>query len=286
MGDAQVVDWALSELNRKQSKPLFLGCGLFRPHLPWHVPGKYFDLFPLNDIIVPQVPPDDLDDIPTIGIKFAKPNGDHASITGHHKWKEAVQGYLASIAFMDAQLGRLIDGFDRSPRARDTHIVLWSDHGWHLGEKLHWRKMTLWEEATRVPYFWIVPGLTKPDTVCDRPVDLMSIYPTLMELTGLPTPSHVEGLSIRPLLADPKAEWKHPALTTYLFNNHAVRSDRWRYIRYADGGEELYDEVADPQEWKNLAGNAELAKVKAELAKYLPKVNAPPGPAVEGAPDG
>jgi arylsulfatase A-like enzyme len=128
--------------------------------------------------------------------------------------------------------------------------------------------------------------VTKPDTVCDRTVDLMSIYPTLMELVGLPIPSHVEGLSIRPLLVDPKAKWEHPALTTYLFDNHAVRSEKWRYIRYSDGGEELYDEEKDPNEWVNLAGRKELASVKAELAKYMPKENAPPGPKVEGAGDG
>ena len=186
---------------------------------------------------------------------------------------------------MDGQIGRLIDALDASGHADDTIVVLWGDNGFHLGEKLHWRKQTLWEESTREPYLWIAPGTTKPDTVCDRTVDLMSIYPTLMDLAGLPIPSHVEGVSLRPLLENPQAKWDRPALTTYLFKNHAVRTEKWRYIRYHDGTEELYDEEKDPNEWTNLAGRPELAKVKAELAAFLPKTDAPPGPKMEGAPD-
>jgi len=163
--------------------------------------------------------------------------------------------------------------------------VFWGDHGWHLGEKHHWRKQTLWEEATRVPYFWIAPGVTRPDSVSDRAVDLMSIYPTLMDLAGLPVPSHVEGASIRKLLADPGAKWDGAALTTYQFENHAVRTDRWRYIHYNDGGEELYDHRADPNEWTNLAAKPEMAEVKKKLAAYLPKTNAQPGPKMENASD-
>jgi arylsulfatase A-like enzyme len=147
------------------------------------------------------------------------------------------------------------------------------DHGWHLGEKLHWRKFTLWEEATRAPLIWIVPGFTRADGVCDRTVDFMSIYPTLCDMCGLPTPKHLEGVSIRTLLTKPDAPWDRPALTTYLYNNHTVRTEKWRYIRYHDGGEELYDEVADPLEWTNLARKAEFASVKADLAKHLPTVN-------------
>jgi arylsulfatase A-like enzyme len=274
MGDAQVVDWALGELNKKQSKPLFLGCGLFRPHLPWHVPGKYFDLFPLNGIAVPQVQPDDLDDVPPIGIKFAKPNGDHASITSHHKWKEAVQGYLASIAFMDAQLGRLIDGFDRSPRARDTHIVLWSDHGWHLGEKLHWRKFSLWEESTRNVFLAVAPGITAAGSRCSRPVSLLDLYPTLNQLCGLPPRPELEGRSLLPLLRNPSLDWNSPVLTTYFRNNHSLRNERWRYTRYEDGGEELYDHRGDPMEWTNLANKPEYETVKTQMARWLPRLNA------------
>jgi arylsulfatase A-like enzyme len=173
-------------------------------------------------------------------------------------------------------VGRLIDALDRSPYRDNTIVVVWGDHGWHLGEKLHWRKFTLWEEATRAPLVWVVPGLTKADSVCSRTVDFMSIYPTLMDLCGLPTPRHVEGVSIKKLLENPDATWDLPARTTYLFRNHSVRTEKWRYIRYHDGGEELYDETKDGLEWTNLAGKPEYSSVKAELARYLPKVNTPP----------
>ncbi len=186
-----------------------------------------------------------------------------------------MQSYLAAITFCDAMIGRLLDGFDKSPYASNTIIVLWGDHGWHLGEKQHWRKFALWEEATRAPLIFVVPGVTKPAGVCARTVDFMSIYPTLTDLCGLPTPSHVEGKSIRRLLEDPLAAWDQPAITTHGYKNHAVRTEAWRYIRYADGGEELYDETKDPREWVNLAGKSELATVKSDLAHWLPTSNAP-----------
>jgi len=170
-------------------------------------------------------------------------------------------------------VGRLIDGFENSPMKDNTIVMLWSDHGWHLGEKQHWRKFALWEEATRAPFLMMVPGLTKPGAVCDRTIDYMSIYPTLCDLAGVAVPSHVEGGSIRSLLADPQAPWDRPALTTYHRNNHSLRSEKWRYIRYADGGEELYHHDVDEYEWKNVAGDPRNAAVKAGLAKWLPKVN-------------
>jgi arylsulfatase A-like enzyme len=210
---------------------------------------------------------------------MAAPQGDHRRMLESGRWKEAVQGYLAAGAFADAMVGRLLEALDKSPHRDDTIVVLWGDHGWHLGEKLHWRKFTLWEEATRAPLIFVVPGVTRAGGVCARTVDFMSLYPTLADLCGLPVPGHVHGPSLRPLLADPGAPWDRPALTTYLVGNHAVRSEGWRYIRYRDGSEELYDEAADPLEWTNLAARPELAAVKAELARWLPQANAPdPGP--------
>ena len=199
--------------------------------------------------------------------------GDHEKVLASGRWKEAVQGYLAAISYLDAQVGRVLDAFDKSAYATNTIICFWGDHGWHLGEKEHWRKFALWEESTRAPFIWIVPGVTKPGGVCDRTVDFMSIYPTLCDLAGIAKPAHVEGLDIRPLLADPKSPWTTPALTTYLQNNHALRSERWRYIRYSDGGEELYDHDADPNEWTNLAKKPEFAPVKKELSVHFPKTN-------------
>ncbi|MFO1020373.1 MAG: sulfatase [Planctomycetales bacterium] len=273
MEDYHIVDYCIEQLQKKQDKPFFLACGLHKPHMPWYVPRKYFDMFPLDSIKLPEVPENDLDDIPHAGIKMAQPKGDHRAIVESGRWKEAVQGYLAAGAFCDAMIGRLMDAFDKSPYKDNTIIVFWGDHGWHLGEKQHWRKFALWEEATRAPLLFIAPGVTKPKSTCDRTVDFMGIYPTLCELCSIPVPKHVEGVSLLPLLKDPHATWDRPALTTHGYQNHAVRSEKWRYIRYEDGGEELYDEEHDPMEWKNLADKPEFAAVKANLAKWLPQEN-------------
>lgn len=274
MGDYQVVDWAAQELRKKHDKPLFLACGIFRPHLPWYVPQKYFDLYPLGKVTLPQVKEDDLDDVPPIGRKFARPEGDHKKVIQYNQWRQAVQAYLASISFADAQVGRLIDALDNSPHARSTTIVLWSDHGWHLGEKLHWRKFALWEEATHNVLMMVSPGIARPGGRCRRTVSLMDLYPTLIDVCGLSPRKELEGATVLPLLKNPNAAWERPAVTTYHRNNHSVRSERWRYIRYSDGGEELYDHQNDELEWINLAAKPEHQEVKTALARWLPKVNA------------
>jgi arylsulfatase A-like enzyme len=212
---------------------------------------------------------------------MAGPQGDHAKIVASGRWKDAVQAYLATIAFCDSQVGRLLEGLEKSPHRDNTIVCLWSDHGWSLGEKSHWRKFALWEEPTRTVFVWKVPGVTNPGGVCARTVDYTSIYPTLCELAGLPLPKHLDGASIAPLLRDPKSSWNAPAITTHGFKNHTVRTEGWRYIRYADGGEELYDEAADPLEYTNLAGHPDHAARKAELAKWLPKTDAPNLPGAE-----
>ncbi|MFA7003290.1 MAG: sulfatase, partial [Verrucomicrobiia bacterium] len=273
MPDYATVSYCLEQLQKKHDKPFFLACGIVKPHMSWSVPKKYFEMYPLDKIQLPKVRENDLDDVPPAGIAMAKPQGDHADILKSGRWKDAVQAYLATITFCDAMVGRLIEGFDKSAHKDNTIICLWSDHGWHLGEKQHWRKFALWEEATRAPYIWVVPGLTKPGGVCNRTVDYMQIYPTLCDLCGLPKPQHVEGESIRKLLADPAAMWEKPAITTWLYNNHAIRNEDWRYIRYANGDEELYHNSMDPLEWTNLANKSEYAKEKEELAKWLPKEN-------------
>jgi arylsulfatase A-like enzyme len=276
--DDGTTEWAIAELGKKHDKPVFLGVGYHKPHMPWNVPRRYYDLYPLESIELPPHIADDLADVPPAGIKMAKPEGDHAAILESGRWKEAVQGYLAAISYLDEQVGKVLDAYDKSPERDNTIIVCWGDHGWHLGEKEHWRKFTLWEEATRAPLIWVVPGVTKPGTRCDRTVDFMSIYPTLCELAGLPIPKHVEGVSIKPLLVGPNTTWDRPALTTYHFQNHAVRTEQWRYIRYANGDEELYDEVNDPLEHKNLAKLPEHAALKEKLAKHFPTVNKPEEP--------
>mgnify|MGYP002622091124 CR=1 FL=1 len=269
----KIVDYGIEQLQKKHDKPFLLTIGLHKPHMPWNVPQKYFDMHPLDEIELPKTIDADLDDIPPAGVAMAKPGGDHRRMLESGRWKEAVQAYLAAVTYADAMIGRLLDALDQSAYRDNTIIVLWGDHGWHLGEKEHWRKFALWEEATRAPLIWVVPGLTSPG-VCERTVDFMSIYPTLTDLCGIETPKHVEGPSIRKLLADPRAEWNQPALCTHGRGNHGIRSERWRYIRYADGSEELYDETADPYEFVNLADKPELAKVKAELSRSLPATEA------------
>ncbi|MEZ6114276.1 MAG: sulfatase [Pirellulaceae bacterium] len=278
MGDHQVTSWAIDYLNKPHDKPFFLACGLYRPHMPWQVPAKYYDLYPLDRIQLPKTVDNDLADIPSAGIKMAKPDGDHATILKTENWRYAVQAYLASIAFADAQVGRLLDALDASPHGGHTIVVLWGDHGWHLGEKEHWRKFALWEEATRAPLMIAAPSVTQPGVVCQRSVDFMNVYPTLAELCGLPIGDHLDGVSMAPLLRDPHSEWNHAALTTHGRLNHAVRDDRWRYIRYADGSEELYDHETDPAEANNLAADPNHAETKSRLAAHLPEKNAPDAP--------
>ncbi|MEQ1853024.1 MAG: sulfatase [Chthoniobacteraceae bacterium] len=274
MPDHSVVSYCIEKMNEKNDKPFFIACGLVKPHMPFSVPKKWFDMFPLETIQLPPHRADDLDDVPPAGVKMAKPEGDHAAIVKSGRWKEAVQAYLATIAFCDAQIGRLLDAWEKSPQRDNTIICLWSDHGWSLGEKSHWRKFALWEEPTRTVFIWKAPGVTPVGGVCDRPVDYASIFPTLCSLAGIAKPAHLEGHDISPLLKDPKAAWDHPAITTWGRMNHAIRTEDWRYIRYADGGEELYHDAKDPLEYTNLAGHTEHQAKKAELAKWLPKSDA------------
>lgn len=282
MPDYGVVSYGIEKLSEQSDRPFFLAIGLVKPHMPFSVPRKWFDMFPLESIQLPPHREDDLDDIPPAGVKMAGPQGDHARIVASGRWKEAVQAYLATIAFCDSQVGRLLDALEESPHRDNTIVGLWSDHGWSLGEKSHWRKFALWEEPTRTVFVWKVPGVTSPGGVCGRTVDFTGIYPTLCELTGLPLPEHLEGRSLVPLLRDPQAAWGFPAVTTHGYKNHTVRTEDWRYIRYADGSEELYDEAADPLEYKNLAGRSEYAARKEELSRWLPRQNAKNLPGAEG----
>ena len=247
MPDYKFVDYAIAQLNKKHDKPFFIACGLTKPHLPWSVPKKYYEKFPLESIQTAALQGGrsrrSAAHRPADGQRAAEITKPSCKQGGTNTWKQAIRAYLATINFCDTMVGRLLDAYDKSPERDNTIICFWSDHGWHLGEKHHWRKFALWEETTRSPHIWVVPGVTKPDSRCDRTVDYMSIYPTLMDLCGLPTPAHVQGKSIRALLANPKMPWDQPAVTTYRQNNHTVRSETWRYTHYSDGGEELYDEA-------------------------------------------
>jgi arylsulfatase A-like enzyme len=174
-------------------------------------------------------------------------------------------------------IGQLVRALDASPHARNTVIVFWSDNGWHLGEKRHWHKSTLWQRSTHVPMIWAGPGIRRPGVARKQPVTLLDIYPSLVQMCGLPHKADLEGESLTPLLSDPSAKRK-PAVSTYMPENHAVITEKWRYIRYRDGGEELYDRAADPNEWKNLAGEEKHAALKKELSQWMPRSSAAPVP--------
>lgn len=275
MPDYQVANWAIGQLQKPRTKPFFLGVGFGQPHVPMYAPKKYFDLFPLKDIQLPVVKPDDLDDIPPTGRELAEAARWHAPIQAAGQWPNAVQAYLACVAFADAQVGRVLDALAASPHANDTIVVLFGDNGWHLGEKLHWHKMTLWEESAHVPLIIAMPGNAPMPGRCGHAVGLIDLFPTLANLCGLPEKTGLEGHSLAPLIKNPEAPWNHPVLTNLRGGHFAVRDDRWCYIRYHDGSEELYDHGRDPHEWINRAADPECAPIKAALAKYIPANPAP-----------
>jgi arylsulfatase A-like enzyme len=273
MGDYKTVDYCINQLKKKHDKPFFLACGIRKPHLPWYVPKKYFDKIDKSKITMPKMREDDLDDVPEIGKKFANPKI-YWEIKKAGKERELVAAYLAAVNFADTMVGRLIGALDNSEYSKNTIVVFWGDHGWHLTEKLHWKKSTLWEEATRAPLMISVPGVSPQGVQCKRTVSFLDIYPTLVELCGLTPNSANEGHSFASLLRNPNAEWSYPAVTTHMRGNHSVRNERYRYIRYNDGTEELYDHNSDEMEWKNLANDADHNVIKEELKKWVPKQNA------------
>ncbi|UCC97626.1 MAG: sulfatase, partial [Phycisphaerales bacterium] len=273
MGDGHTVKWAMDFLGRNHEKPFFLAVGLFQPHLPFYAPAKYFDRYPKERIVLPLAPKDDLDDLPPASAEVARAGKDKnlKMVVECAELPAAVQGYLASISHADTLIGGLLRALDSSSYAGNTIVLFWSDNGYHFGEKQRMAKRTLWDRATHIPLIVVAPGITAPGSRCGRPVDLMSLYPTLVELCGLPAKLENEGVSLVPLLRDPAAKWEHAALTTHGHGNHSIRSQQWRYIRYANGDAELYDRHADQNEWENLADRPDYEAVKKELAKWLPK---------------
>ncbi len=284
MGDYQSVEYVTKQLERDHDRPFFLACGIYRPHLPWYVPQKYFDMFPIEAIDLPRVLENDLDDLSDRAIDIAhRGGGYHEHVLQAGQWKNAVQGYLASIAFCDAMVGLLLDALAKSPYADNTVVVLWSDHGWGLGQKEHWRKFAMWEHILKAPLMIKapkgspgLPGGSRRGGRCERVVSLQDIYPTLVELCGLPSRGDaIDGRSLVPLLEDPSAEWSYPAVSSYDFGEFSIRTERWRYTVYIDGSEELYDHAHDPDEWHNLAGDPRYAEVRREMARHIPADPAP-----------
>lgn len=286
--DHQTASWAIEQIKAHESakgtnanpqtvKPFFMAIGFYRPHVPFYSPKRVFDQIPLDEIELPLVKPGDRNDLPAIAseLMVAQAAPDHAWFVKSSNWRRAVQSYLSCIRFTDEQVGRLLDTVYQGPLADNTIVILYSDHGFFLGEKERWAKQSLWERATRVPFIIVPPG-GKKGQVCSQPAELLSIYPTLIELCGLSPRDELEGNSLVPLLKDPKANWHHPALTTHGKDNHSVRTNTHRYIRYRDGSEELYDLRNDPNEWNNIANQSEMETLIAQLKKQIPVSNAEP----------
>ena len=261
-------------LNREHDRPFFLAVGFHKPHLPFIAPRRFFDLFQ-DGVEAPPVKADDLADISWVARRNVRLRDD-LRYRQEDAWEDVRRAYLASIAWTDWNIGLVLDALDESPYGDSTIVVLWSDHGYHLGEKRSFRKFSLWEESTRVPFIiWDTRSRAGEGRHTDEPVSLIDIYPTLAELAGLSKPSYVDGESLVPLLEDPARKRESPAITTWGRGNYTVRTDDWRYIRYFDGSEELYRHTTDPQEWHNLAGEPSLQKLKRELAAWLPQKEAP-----------
>jgi arylsulfatase A-like enzyme len=279
--DWKTADNAIAQLQaRPLDKPFFLAAGFRLPHVPCFASQKWFDRFPAEDkIILPPVKDHDRDDLPFFAwyLHWKLPEPRLSWLKQANQWRSLVRSYLASTTFMDSQIGRVLDALDASGVASNTVVVLWSDNGWHLGEKDITGKNTLWERSTRVPLIFAGPGVVK-SARCTQPAELLDIYPTLLELCGLPAKSGLEGHSLMPQLKDAQTPRLWPAITTHNVGNHSVRSERWRYTRYADGSEELYDMTADPNEWANVVANPKNQEVIRDLAQWLPKVNTPPVP--------
>jgi arylsulfatase A-like enzyme len=269
MADYQVVDWARYELSQAREKPFFLACGLFRPHMPWEVPAKYFELYPIEEIPDLEIREDDLRDALDHGRRYW-----HRFVLENGQWKHVIQAYLASISFADAQIGRLLDGLENSAYRENTIIVLWADHGMHIGEKENWEKFTLWEESTRVPLFMKVPGLTQAGSRCRQPVSLLDIYPTLAETAGFQVPEHCDGISLIPQLKNPARKRERSALTSYRFfgtmEGYSLRGEDYRYICYPEISlEELYDHRNDPHEFDNIAYDPGSREILERFRKEL-----------------
>ncbi|WP_066626991.1 sulfatase [Labilibacter marinus] len=271
--DWKSSDYCAQFLEKEHEKPFFLACGIFRPHLPWYAPKEFFDLYNLDDINLPEVKEDDLDDVGKLGARLPQ-KVLHSELIKNDKWKEAVRAYLANLSFADACVGHLMEALNSSAYAENTIIVLMGDHGWHLGEKQHWSKNVLWERSAKTPLLILDPR-NKKSGISTRIVSLLDVYPTLVDLCELPVKDDLEGESLKILINNPKAKWDKFALTSKAKGMHTLRNENYRYIVYPDGFEELYDHRNDPNEWTNIASEKEndtiLNMFRVELKEKLNK---------------
>ena len=278
MPDGQVAAWAVKQLKRDFKEPFFLGVGFYRPHQPLFAPRRHFEEFPADETKLPATREDDLEDLPAYARRLAilpLTAGRHATVVKYEQWNEAARAYLACVRFVDDLVGQVVDALEASPYAENTWIVLFSDHGYHLGEKQHWGKFTTWQEATRVPLIIVPPQKLASQFAtgrsCAEPISLIDLYPTLIDLCDLNRPKHeLDGESLRGQLIDPAKQRLHPAITTVGRGTYTLRSLNHRYTRYFDGTEELYDLEADPNEWQNIAEREESKSLINQLGKFLP----------------
>ncbi len=275
--DYKTAQWAAEQLQAEHGKPFFLAVGLSKPHLPFYSPQEFFDLYDPDEFGANEIREDDLDDIlkPDGTPKF-RPTPDYLWLKENGLIDEVARAYMAACSYADACLGVIFDALAQSPHYDNTIVVVWGDHGWHLGEKLRYRKGSGWSESTRVPLMVRLPGMSERQD-SPRPVNLQDLYPTLIELCGLPEKPKIDGRSFAPLLDDPQQSWDFPALTIMGEGNASVVDERWRYIRYVDGVEEVYDLSTDPMEWSNLASrdSEEITAVKSRLGAVIPEEFAP-----------
>ena len=278
-GDWIVADWAESTLGEMGTeKPFFMACGFFLPHVPCLVTQKWWDMYPDESLVMPPMQPDDRKDCSPFSwyLHWHLPEPRLTWLRHHRQHRNLVHAYLASISFVDSQVQRVLDALAASPHADNTIVVLWSDHGFHLGEKQISGKNTLWERSTRVPLIFAGPGIDVGR--CDEPAELLDVYPTLADLAGLEKPQAIEGISLTPQIRDPKATRSRPAITDHNPGCFGIRGRRFRLIHYADGSEELYDMQKDPNEFHNLIGDDQYAEAADQLRKSIPKQFAPLAP--------
>jgi len=267
---------AIAFLNQKHDKPFFLVLGLWRPHTPFTAPQRFFALYDEKSLPMPPAgwTANDLDDVPAAGRKLAQVWGERWEQTGADHpdlWRRIIWGYLACNSFADWSTGRVIDALDASAYAGNTLVVFIGDNGYHCGEKNHFEKSTLWEAAAQVPLAIRLPGRTQAGTEAAPPVSLVDLFPTLLDYCQLAPPRQpLDGRSLRPLLDNPAGAWDHPAVTLYEEHYFSACDDRYRYIQYPDGTEELYDHTADPHELTNIAARADTAPIKQRLQKQVP----------------
>lgn len=271
--DWKAAEWAAAHLGKCSAKPFFMALGISKPHLPWYVPQEYFDRHPLESIQLPDFRLDDLDDIvdPQGRVK-EKPSADFHWVRQDPRLHQgAVQAYLAATSYADDCIGHVLAALEKSPARDNTIVAIWGDHGWHLGEKLRFRKATLWAESTRMPLIIRMPGMTAQQD-CPRVVNLIDLFPTLIDACNLPAKPGIDGRSIVPLLREPQKAWPHVSITVLGRGNASVLDERWHFIRYKDGTEEFYDMARDPMQWTNLAASkeSEIVNQKRRLAASFP----------------